>query len=61
MSTPLQTFRDKYPNQYDNYTDNQLLEYIYMNDPAYRDYDYDTFKSLALDLPPPDRDWETYL
>ena len=54
MSTPLQTFRDKYPNQYDNYTDNQLLEYIYMNDPAYRDYDFDTFKSLALDLPPPE-------
>ena len=59
MSTPLQQFRDNNPTGYSDYSDEQLLEYLHTNDPAYKDLDYETFKSLALNQPLSKRQPET--
>ena len=47
MATPLDNFRNEYPDAFTSYTDDELVQYLYENDTAYKDMDYNEFKSLA--------------
>jgi hypothetical protein len=47
MATPLDNFRNEYPDAFTNYTDDELVQYLYKNDTAYKDMDYNQFKTLA--------------
>jgi hypothetical protein len=47
MATPLDNFRNEYPDAFTNYTDDELVQYLYENDTAYKDMDYNQFKTLA--------------
>ena len=47
MATPLDNIRNEYPDAFTNYTDDELVQYLYENDTAYKDMDYNQFKTLA--------------
>ena len=47
MATPLDNFRNEYPDAFTSYTDDELVQYLYENDTAYKDMDYNEFKFLA--------------
>jgi len=50
MASPLENFRNTYPNAFKDYTDEEVLIYLHENDEAYKNIPFDRFKALATGL-----------
>ena len=50
MASPLENFRNTYPNAFKDYSDEELLTYLHENDEAYSKLPYDRSKALATGI-----------